>query len=117
MILTEDINLFWQKALNGLTMLLLKLSLRDDVYFNNGDKMTIDYVVWCCEKYRTNALSAGGWKMVDNIEKLDEKTIRFNLSYADVDFLEVFPMASITYQKYYEEVGDQAFGTHPIGTG
>lgn len=94
----------------------LTLKIRDNVYFHNGDKMTIDDVIFSNELSRKAASSAGAWKMVESIEAVDETTVKYTLSYADVDFLQALA-GNVTSQKYYEEVGEQQFGLKPIGTG
>lgn len=93
-----------------------ELVIRDGVYFHNGEKMTIDDVIWSCEGAKESPRSAGAWKKVEKIEKADERTVRFKLSEADVDFMQALS-ASIMPRAYYEEVGEQGFGLHPVGTG
>jgi len=96
--------------------LTLEVKIRKDVKFHDGTPMTVEDVIFSNELSRTATQSAGGWVMVDNIEKIDDTTIHYNLKYADVDFIQALS-GSITSKKYYEEVGDQGFGLKPIGTG
>jgi len=94
----------------------LEVKIRKDVKFHNGDPMTVDDVIFSNELSRTATQSAGGWVMVDNIEKIDDTTIHYNLKYADIDFIQALS-GSITSKSYYESVGEQGFGLHPVGTG
>lgn len=94
----------------------MDVTIRDDVYFHNGDKLTVEDVIFSGNLSKNTSGGAATWAMVDTIEKIDEKTVRYNLKYADNEFLSAIS-TMITSEKYYNEVGDQGFASHPMGTG
>ena len=93
--------------------------LRDDVVFHNGEPFNADAVVFTWERaanadyeysyYFTNA---------ESVEKIDDYTVKVTTPEVDSTFLRL--MADYWAQippKYYEEVGEEGFLEHPIGTG
>ena len=93
--------------------------LRDDVVFHNGEPFNADSVVLTWERaanadyeysyYFTNA---------DSVEKIDDYTVKVTTPEPDSTFLRLMAdyWAMIPPQ-YYEEVGEEGFVEHPIGTG
>ncbi|MGD2158027.1 MAG: ABC transporter substrate-binding protein [Anaerolineales bacterium] len=93
--------------------------LRDDVVFHNGEPFNADSVILTWERaanadyeysyYFTRATS---------VEKTDDYTVKVTTPEPDALFLRLMAdyWAMIPPQ-YYEEVGEEGFVEHPIGTG
>lgn len=96
--------------------LTIEVKLRSDVYFHNGDLMTVEDVIFSNEMSKASAAGAQDWRMIDRIEKVDDSRIKYCLSYTDTDAINALT-SKITSKAYYEKVGEQAFGTAPVGTG
>lgn len=92
------------------------ITIRDDVYFHNGDKMTVEDVIFTHDLCKTTAANSTYYKSVESYKAIDDRTIEYKLSYQDVNFMMIFSNA-VTCKAYYEEVGDQGFALHPVGTG
>lgn len=97
-------------------------TLRDNVYFHNGEKMTAEDVVFSWETALAqnptsatsmlNGLAAG--------EVIDETHCKAILSHVSPAFLNMLctQMGVIISKSYYEEVGGaDGYAAHPIGTG
>lgn len=97
-------------------------TLRDDVYFHNGEKMTAEDVVFSWETALAenptsatsmlNGLAAG--------EVIDDTHVKATLSHVSPAFLNMLctQMGVIASKAYYEEVGGaEGYAAHPIGTG
>ena len=93
--------------------------LRDDVVFHNGEPFNADSVVLTWERaanadyeysyYFTNA---------DSVEKIDDYTVKVTTPEPDSTFLRLMAdYWAMIPPKYYEEVGEDGFVEHPIGTG
>lgn len=97
-------------------------TLRDDVYFHTGEKMTAEDVVFswetALEQNPTSATSmlnglAGG-------EVIDDTHCKAILSHVSPAFLNMLctQMGVIISKDYYEQVGDaDGYAAHPVGTG
>ncbi|NLT39349.1 MAG: ABC transporter substrate-binding protein [Clostridiales bacterium] len=83
-----------------------KLTLRDDVYFHNGEKFTANDVVFTA--YRSieavGSQAYGLWNPVDTIKAISDTEVEIVLKEVNVDFLFNLsrPMASILNQKACE---------------
>ena len=93
--------------------------LRDDVVFHNGEPFNADSVVLTWERaanadyeysyFFTNA---------DSVEKIDDYTVKVTTPEPDAIFLRIMAdYWAMIPPKYYEEVGEDGFVEHPIGTG
>jgi len=105
----------WEYANGGKDIVF---AIRNDVYFHNGQKMTIDDVV-----YSFNAIIEAGYadcatSAMERMEKIDDSHVILyfiapygpGLECVSTDYMVVFPQA------YYEEDPDY-FQRNPIGTG
>lgn len=108
----------WTMSDDGLTY---DFTIRDDVTFSNGDKLTAEDVAFtanlCLEK---NPTLAGN--LLINLEKaeaLDDTHVRFTLRAPFGAFVtEMSTRAVFLIDKsYYEEVGPQGYNEKPVGTG
>ena len=101
--------------------LTLKLTLRDDVLFHDGNKMTADDVVFSLCYGATSNFTSTLFGAIDteNTKALDEQTVEVKLLYPYAPLLE--GMAShrcaIVSKAAYESMGADAFGRAPVGTG
>jgi peptide/nickel transport system substrate-binding protein len=93
--------------------------LRDDVVFHNGEPFNADSVVFTWERaanadyeysyYFTNA---------ESVEKIDDYTVKVTTPEPDALFLRLMAdYWAMIPPGYYEEVGEEGFVEHPIGTG
>ena len=104
------------ESYNWVDSLTLDVTIREGVKFHNGDVLTVEDVIFSNELSIASPGTATGFRMVDSIEKIDDRTIRYHLGYSDADILNALTNR-ITCKKYYEEVGEAAFGTSVLGTG
>lgn len=97
-------------------------TLRDDVYFHTGEKMTAEDVVFTWETaLEQNPASAGS--MLNGLagaEYIDDTHVKAILSKVSPAFLNMLctQMGIVVSKAYYEEVGDaDGYAAHPMGTG
>ncbi|MBK8900091.1 MAG: ABC transporter substrate-binding protein [Anaerolineaceae bacterium] len=100
--------------------LTITFDLRDDVTFSDGTPLNADAVVYSADLYQdpdlflgTSVLTMTGW------EALDEYTVQFTFDQPDATALYVLtqPNTSIVSPTAYEEMGTDAFGINPVGSG
>lgn len=97
-------------------------TLRDDVYFHNGEKMTAEDVLFSWET-ALEANSTYAASMLGGLaggEVIDDTHIKAKLSRVSPAFLNMLctQMGVIASKAYHEEVGGTAgYAAHPIGTG
>ncbi len=99
----------------------IRLHLRDDVKFSNGDKMTAEDVVFTIKTITEHATTKSTYARFDgeNTKAEDDKTVLLVLKQpfaAVYDFL-THPYSSIIDKKVYEAVGADKYGQEPLGTG
>lgn len=99
-----------------------EFKLRDDVTFHNGDPLTSADIKFSIERtYDPDAQTvvASVFASVESIETPDDYTVRFITK--EIDPLLDARLASyggqILPKNYFEEVGADEFGRHPIGSG
>src|SRR5829696_5569866 len=92
----------------------------EDLKFHNGDPVTAEDVKFSFERYRGTSYQLMRDRVVA-IEAPDARHVRFKLKKPWPDFLTYYSTASgaawVVPKKYIEEVGDEGFKKHPIGTG
>ena len=85
----------------------ITMTLRDDVYFHNGDKFTAQDVYYTVLASRDGPGSTGfeAWRSVDTVTVIDPTTIQFVLHNVNVDFLHAIslPAAGILNQRAMTE--------------
>ncbi len=85
--LTPDLALKYDMSKDGLTY---TFTLRDNIYFHDGKPVTADDVVFTINEIKDPVIKSpkkGNWDGV-NVEKIDEKTIKFTLKQPYASFLE-----------------------------
>lgn len=106
----------WTISDNGLEYIF---NLRHDVYFHNGEPFNADAVVYSWSFYHDLDLRwSHYWRCANNVEKIDEFTIRITTNVLDPFFLrKIGNYWSIVPPLYHQEVGQIEFGQKPVGTG
>ncbi len=99
----------------------IRFTLRDDVYFSNGDQMTSADVVYTMQRCATAPTTKNTYKFFDPEGTVAEDEFTFVLALtqpfsATYDYL-THAYSSIVNASVMEEVGEEAYGLAPIGTG
>lgn len=92
-------------------------TLRDDVYFSNGDKLDADDVALSVERFRDESWMQFASFSIDNVEVVDENTVTINLKYAYAKFLNMLRYCAIIDADYYNSTDYEVFARNPIGSG
>ncbi|MDR3474422.1 MAG: ABC transporter substrate-binding protein [Devosia sp.] len=98
----------------------LEFTLRPNVTFHNGDKLTADDVVYTVNSILTDKLVAvpSNYSFIDSAEKIDDLHVRVKLKRVFPAALEYMAMAlPIMPQAYREKVGVEDYSKHPVGSG
>lgn len=97
----------------------IDVKLRKDAKFHNGDKVTVDDVIYSFERVldpANKSLYASFIPFINKVEKKDDDTVTFKLSYpvgvfADrLSAVKVVPKAAV-------EANPKGFDANPVGTG
>jgi peptide/nickel transport system substrate-binding protein len=97
-------------------------TLRKGIKFHNGEPVTPQDVKFSYENYR-GAKSDVFKKRTERVEIVDDRTIRFVFKEPFLDFAILFGTANVAGagwvvpEKYYKQVGADAFKQKPIGAG
>ncbi len=96
-------------------------TLRDDVYFHDGDKMTAEDVVFSWETAIAENTPAAT-SMLNGLasgEVIDDTHCKAILSHVSPAFLNMLctQMGVVISKDYYEKVGAEGYASNPIGTG
>lgn len=107
----------WQASEDGLEWIL---TIRDDVVFHNGSKMTVDDVVFTLNLIPSNPIvSIQNFPGFDHAEVVDDTHVKIVMSQpfaAAPNFLASYHLVMLS-KEYYEQVGWEGYTDHPIGTG
>ena len=94
-----------------------EMEIEPDATFSNGDPVTAEDVQYSftapVDETTENAAEVN---MVDTVEVIDEKTVRFNLSFPFGPFIHTLASRSIVPKSVREE-DKEAFKTEPVGSG
>lgn len=97
------------------TYTTLEVKLKDNVHFQNGEKLTADDVVYTIMERGKDGISSSGVSVrFDSIEAKDDLTCVFHLSESNVDIRYNLTVADIMNRKACEEDPEKGF---MIGTG
>jgi len=95
--------------------------IREGVTFHNGDKLTAEDVKFSYEQYRDEEMGSphhSYYQGIEELELVDEYTLRVHLSSPDVAFLTMARLRGHVMPKnYIEEVGWEEFERNPVGSG
>lgn len=101
--------------------LTLNMTLRDDVYFQNGEKLTSDDVIFTIQRLAEGSATASLYASFDgaNSVAVDDThvQIKFSNIYAPALTMLGNVRASIVCKSYVESVGNDEFARKPMGTG
>lgn len=101
--------------------LTLRMKLRDDVYFHNGNHFTAEDVLFMIQRAKQTSISASTFESFDaeNTKIVDDYTIdiKFNKPYAAVFNTFSSGRGSVVSKQYVEEVGAVEAAIKPVGTG
>lgn len=111
----------WEMSEDGMTW---TFTLRDGVFFHNGDQLTSEDIKFSYDRsigqaeYNPDFQSgsrANFEPIIDTVEAPDPLTVVVNMKKPDVT-LPIKPLW-IVPKAYIEEVGDDGFAEHPVGIG
>ena len=98
----------------------LNITLRDDVYFSNGVKLTADDVIYTINRLAKAPMQAANFVSFDlpNCKAIDDTHVQFVLKEPFAPMLKLFSnfTTAIVCASYVEEQGDN-YGTNPMGSG
>lgn len=99
----------------------LRMTIRDDVTFHNGDKLTMEDVVYSLRRMTVGGASSSYYTFIDgeNCAVVDENTVDVKLKYPFAGALNYLsnPRGAIVSKAYVESVGDDGMARTPMGTG
>lgn len=107
----------YEASADGLTY---TFKLKTGVTFHNGDPFTsadVKYTYEWIQNPESASTRASNVELISSIETPDDATVVITLSSADVTFLVNVAPLQIVPSKYHAEIGEDAFGAAPIGTG
>ena len=93
----------------------LKMTLRDDVYFSNGEKMTSEDVRWSIARQKEVGVGASFVASIDTVEVVDDTHFIFHMSSADASLLPQLtsPRCSIQWHGSLDSGSWQLIGSGP----
>ncbi|MFN8533534.1 MAG: ABC transporter substrate-binding protein [Dehalococcoidia bacterium] len=95
-----------------------RITLRKDMVFSNGDKMTADDLEFTGKlmlETRTPQITQFG--NLTEVKKFDEYSVDFITKIPDASVLPAMGYLWIMPKKYYESVGKNGFAAKPVGSG
>ena len=98
----------------------LEFTLRPNVTFHNGDKLTADDVVYTINSILTDkqVSTPSNYAFIDHATKVDDTHVRVELKRVFPAALDYMAMTLYIMPKAYrEKVGPQEYSQHPIGAG
>jgi peptide/nickel transport system substrate-binding protein len=98
----------------------LEFTLRPNLTFHNGDKLTADDVVYTINSILTDKLVSvpSNYSFIDTAEKIDDLHVRLKLKRVFPAALEYLSMTLYVMPKAYrEKVGVSDYAKHPVGSG
>lgn len=97
------------------------LQLREGVTFHNGEPFDADDVVFSYnrlfDKENPSPLLRSLQGFVDSVDKIDDFTIRVNMPAPRATVVPTLIRVPILPSETFAEIGAQAFGVNPVGTG
>jgi peptide/nickel transport system substrate-binding protein len=94
-------------------------TIKDGIKFHNGAPLTIEDVIYTFEAVMDPETSSPNYenlKVIESIEKVDDKTVKFTLQYPFAAFLERVYTQPIV-NKALRQADPIAYGLNPVGTG
>lgn len=101
--------------------LVYTFHLRPGLKFQDGSPVTASDAVWSLDRARDPDAGIWSWTLanVEKIEAVDDSTVKITLEAPASNFLAMLSLFNngILPQKLIEEMGEEEFFMHPIGTG
>lgn len=102
--------------------LTIRFTIRDDVYFHNGDKMTTDDVVYTLQRLTWMKATRTAMEPVIDVENTkaiseNEVELKLKMPYAPIFSTLTSGSGNIVCKRAVEEMGDEAYARAPVGTG
>jgi peptide/nickel transport system substrate-binding protein len=93
--------------------------LRQGVTFHNGEPFTADAVVFSWNRGKQEEMQwSEKWQIVKSVEKIDDFTVKVVTEEPQPLLLRIMAnFWALVPPKYIEEVGEDGFANHPVGTG
>lgn len=98
--------------------------LRDDIYWHDGVKMTVDDIIYSFEQIMNSKVDAAALRVyysdVVKVEKLDDYTVRFTYAFPYYRALTMLGGISIVPRHILDDGADfnkSSFGRNPVGNG
>ena len=93
--------------------------LREGVTFHNGDTFDADDVVFTWKRGQGSSITyREDFLAVQEVEKIDDYTVKFHLEQPNsMLLLQINEHWGILSKEYHEEVGEEGYLEHPVGTG
>jgi peptide/nickel transport system substrate-binding protein len=105
----------WEVSDDGTTY---TFTLRQGVTFHNGEPFNADAVVYSWQVYSQPEVTyASNWTIAENVEKVDDYTVRISTSEPNALLLSYLSGWSMIPPQHHAEVGLEAFAQAPVGTG
>ena len=86
-------------------------TLRDGITFHDGTPVTVDDVKYSIDRYAEIQGESSAFSILDNVEVVDEKTVKVHLKEGNSEFLPYLTAAILP------QSNEANFATDPIGTG
>ncbi len=106
-----DLATQWEYSEDGLTW---TFTLRDDVFFTDGEPLTAQDVAFTINGINANEAAQADLSMVREAVAVDDATVQLHLSKPFNALLYTLAVVGIVPQHAYDA---QTYGTHPIGSG
>lgn len=96
----------------------IRISIRDDIKFHNGEKLTVEDVIFSLERALSMPGSRSVIEKIKHVSKIDDKTFNIELetTFAPVLYGLAHPLTAIQNKKYTLEKGELV-RQEPLGTG
>ena len=93
--------------------------LREGVTFHNGEPFNADAVVFSWERAKDAGFEySDQWQEADSVERIDDYTVKITTPEPNALFMSIlFDAWAMVPPGYFEEVGQDGFNEHPVGTG
>jgi len=96
--------------------LVYTFNIRKNAKFHNGDPVTADDVIWSVNRAIDTPYFASKVASMKAISKVDDQTVKLELSYANPYFMNGFSEVCIVSKRAVEEAGED-YGTKAVDSG